>query len=176
MKIYIPWLTAAAILVIVFGTIYVTVQQSQRLNANWPQIQIAEDTAAALNSGARPASLTSGRVSLNSSLAPFVIIYDKSGHVVSGSGYLNGHIPQAPTGSLLAAAGEAYNFVTWQPENDVRIAAVTTSANNYYVLSGRSLKEVERNAGRTFGLAFLGGVLSWIVLGAGYLAYQSKKK
>ena len=176
MKKYIPWYCAAAILVIIFGTIYVTVQQSQRLDANWPQIQIAEDAAAELNSGITPASLTSGNVSLDNSLAPFVIIYNKAGQVVSGSGYLGGSIPTAPLGILQASRNQTYHFISWQPESNVRIAAVTVSTDKYYVLSGRSLEEVEKNETKTQDLALVGGALSWIVLGAGYLAYQNKKK
>ena len=176
MKKHILWLTAAIVLVIIFGTIYVTVQQSQRLDANWPQIQIAEDAAAALNGGATPQSLTAGKVSMNTSLAPFTIIYDKSGNVVSGGGYLNGHIPQAPIGSLQAASGQSYNFVSWQPQSGIRIAAITVAANKYYVLSGRSLKEIENNATRTFGLAIIGGLLSIIVLSSGYILSSKRAK
>ena len=44
MKEHLPWFASLAILVVVFGTIYGAVQQSQRSDANSPQIQIAEDT------------------------------------------------------------------------------------------------------------------------------------
>lgn len=169
MKRFIPLFGAASILCIVFGTIYVTVQQAQRHDANYPQIQIAADAAAALDRGAKPASLVGQAVDLNSSLAPFLIIYDKSGHVVTGSGYLNQRLPPAPYGILTAAQGKAYHAVTWQPQERVRIASVTVAANSYYVLSGRSLEQVEANENETFGLALIGGIASLLVLGSSYV-------
>ncbi len=163
-----PWLGAVAILVIVFGTIYGVVQQSQRRGANYPQIQIAEDTAVELDGGTMPSSLVQGRVDMARSLAPFVIVYDKSGKAVTGSGYLDGKVAQVPIGVLQHARGKNYNFVTWQPKSGVRIAAVSASAQKYYVLSGRSLTEVEKNESVTFRLAFLGGLLSLVVLAVIY--------
>lgn len=164
MRRFIPWLGAFALIVLVFGTLYGTVQQAQRSSANSPQIQLAEDTAAALNSGTAPAELIAGHVNMAKSLAPFVIIYDKSGKVVSGSGYLNGSVPRAPYGVLTAANGVDFHTVTWQPQANVRIAAVTTSADKYYVLSGRSLREVESNESKTFMIAAIGALLSTVVL------------
>ena len=174
------WLSAAAILVIIFSTIYTVVQQAQRSDANYPQIQLAEDTAAALNGGARPASLVNGRVNLADSLAPFVVIYTRSSQVVAGSGYLEDHIPCPPLGVLKAAQGKDYSAVTWQPRPGVRLAAVTVSANNYYVVSGRSLKQVETNENQTFILAFSGGLLSlavtYLTQFSGGLAARPKPK
>lgn len=55
--------------------------------------------------------------------------------------------------------------MTWEPQSGVRIASVTVAAKDYYVLSGRSLTEVEKNESETFRIAFIGGVLSLLVLG-----------
>lgn len=155
-------------LVVIFGTIYAAVQQAQRSAANYPQIQMAEDTAAKVNKkGFNPQFSTIGLtepVDMGSSLAPFTIIYDQKGNAVSGSGYLGKKVPKAPLGILRAAKGKDYNAVTWQPEKGVRIAAVTVAADKYYVLSGRSLTEVEKNENNTFWLAFAGGVISIIIL------------
>ncbi len=68
-------------------------------------------------------------------------------------------------GTLTAAKGESYSAVTWKPQKDVRIAAVTVAAKDYYVLSGRSLKEVEKNQARTFELALAGAIVSLMLLG-----------
>lgn len=169
------WFAAAAILVIIFGFIYLSVQQAQRSATNSPQIQMAEDAATALNGGADPGSLTQGRVEMSRSLAPFTIIYSKDGRVVSSSGYLNNKVPAAPLGALKASENKDYSFVSWQPQGDVRIAAVTTTANNYYVLSGRNLKEVERNENATFLFSAVGFILSIAVLAAAYYYSGSKK-
>ena len=168
------WLAAAVILVIIFGTIYAVVQQSQRNGANYPQIQLAEDTAASLNFGVKPATLVPGKVDISSSLAPFTIIYNLSGKVVAGSGYLNGSIPTIPIGVLSSSKNKTYNFVSWQPQDNVRVAVVSVAANNYYVASGRSLAEVEKNENKTFTLALLGGLASIVVLAAAFLVDQKK--
>jgi len=133
------------LLTIVFGTVYATTQQMSRQSANDPQIQLAEDAAARLDQGADPTSVIGGgNVDIAKSLAPFVIVYDTSGHVVAGTGYLDGNIPAVPSGVLTSAQGKPYNAVTWQPQTGVRIASVTVHAKNYSVLSGRSLTEVEK--------------------------------
>ena len=169
-------LVPLAILAVIFGTIYVVVQQAQRSGANYPQIQIAEDTAAALDQGNEPYGvITSGKVDLSKSLAPFTIIYDKTGHVVAGSGFLNNKIPSIPVGVLTAAKNQQYNAVTWQPQKDVRIASVAVSAKDYYVVSGRSLYEVEKQESLTLRLAALGLLVSLVVLGVGYICSLGRK-
>lgn len=170
MKKLLPWFTALVIISITFGTIYAVTQQAQRREANYPQVQIAQDAAAGLNLGKTPENITSGdMVDPSKSLAPFVIIYDKSGKVVDRTVDLNGQAPEVPLGVLTAAIGKPYNAVTWQPRSDVRIAAVTIAANDYYVLSGRSLDEVEKNENKTFSLALLGFAASLAVLVIAYL-------
>jgi hypothetical protein len=78
-------------------------------------------------------------------MTPFVIIYDKYGSPIAGSGYLGGSIPQVPIGVLAATQGHKINKVTWEPAKKVRIASVSVEADNYYVLGGRSLSVVESN-------------------------------
>jgi hypothetical protein len=159
-------LAGVGILVIIFGTIYGVAQQVQRSDANQPQIQISEDTAAQISSSYDPhIASTFTPVDMRASLAPFTIVYDKTGRVVSGSGYLNGRVPKAPLGILKAAQGKTYNAVTWQLQKGTRIAAVTVAIKNYYVLSGRSLTEVEKNETHTLQLSMIGGVLSLLLLG-----------
>lgn len=164
-----PWCSAFILLVLVFGTIYAAVQHAQRTEANSPQMQLAEDAADQLNSGATPSVITTKRVKMDRSLAPFTIVYDKTGKVLSSEGYINNKVPEAPIGILQASEGKNHYVVTWQPQSNVRIAAVTVSANKYYVLSGRSLREVEKYERQTFQLAFLGGVMSTFILAAIYI-------
>jgi hypothetical protein len=161
---------------IIFGTIYITQQQSLRISANNPQIQLAEDAAASLNNGTNPVSFANNRVDIGSSLAPFVIIYSKSGRVVSGDGYLNNKIPNTPIGILQHSDGKDYSFVTWQPQDNVRIASVSVSAKNYYVLAGRSLKEVEKQEQSQLQFATLGWVGSVIVVTLGIVLGNIDRK
>jgi hypothetical protein len=169
MKRYVTWGGAVVTLVIIFGTLFGVVQQAQRMDANMPQIQLAEDTATSLNNGIDPNSLAQGTVDINKSLAPFIVIYDKKGAVVATSGFLNHGLPHAPLGILQASNGTDYHAITWQPQADIRIAAVTVSANKYYVLSGRSLKEVEKNETKSLALACAGGIATLFVLAGVYL-------
>lgn len=164
MKKLLPWYAAAITLVIIFGTIYSVAQQLQRREANMPQIQIAEDLAADLNKGLDPKTAVSGHINMASSLAPFVMIYSQFGKPIAGNGYLKDKLPSIPLDSLVASSGETYSTVTWQPDNGVRIAAVTVAAKNYFVLSGRSLAEVEKNETNSLQLSALGGLSALLVL------------
>lgn len=110
-------LAAPLLLTIIFGTIYAATQQMGRQSANDPQIQLAEDAAVRLDRGADPTSVIGdGAIDMSKSLAPFVIVYDASGHAVAGTGYLNGEIPTVPSGVLTNAQSKPYNAVTWQPQ------------------------------------------------------------
>lgn len=168
MKSIISKLAMAGIVVVIFGTLYAVVQQAQRNDANYPQIQIAEDTAADLNHAQAPTVY--GDVDMQTSLASFTIIYDKAGRVVVGSGYIKGKVPKAPLGILTAAKGHEYHAVTWQPEKNVRLAAVSVAAKDYYVLSGRSLREVEKNETQTLQLAVAGGIIALLLLAVAIVA------
>lgn len=156
-------------LLIIFGTIDFVTQQTLRSNANDPQIQLAEDSASALNDGASPHSLIGKTVNLSNSLAPFVIIYNTSGRVVAGNGQINGQVPIAPLGVLTSSHSVDYHAVTWQPQHALRFAAVIVKANNYYVLSGRSLKEVEIREQAALQNSLTGFLATIIVLIGWYL-------
>ncbi len=172
MKKYGLWLTAALLIIIMFGTSYAVVQQAQREDANSPQIQLAEDTARSLDAGRALESYSV--VDMDTSLKPFVIVYDKAGKPVAGSGRLGKSLAKAPIGILRAAeVDKPYHAVTWQPQANVRVAAVTVAAKDYYVLSGRSLTEVEKNEAHSFDIAALGCLVSLVVLGISYLLVRS---
>lgn len=162
------WIVAWLILVVVFGTIYAVVQQAQRTQANWPQIQLAEDAAAQLDAGKSFKSVVGSNFDISDSLAPFINIYDRQGRVLAGSGELHGRLVVPPVGILQQSDHKPYHWVSWQPNDQTRVAAVTVSAENYYVLSGRNLREVEKNESLTFQLAFAGGVLASVILLVGY--------
>ena len=169
-----PWLGAAVIIGGIFITIYTVTQQAQRRDANFPQIQIAEDSAAELNQGVK--AEVPGKVDMAHSLSSFIIIYDLQGRVVSGSGYLNDTLPSVSFGVLTASKGKDYSAVTWQPNAKVRIAAVTVAAKNYYVLSGRSLTEVEKNETGTLQRTALGLLGALIVLAATYFISRPSRR
>lgn len=169
----IPWLSAIIILIIIFGTIYAVAQQVLRNDADYPQIQLAENAAALLRKSATPESLTKGYVAINTDLSPFVEIYSSTGSIVNGNGYLQGKIPTPPLGILTASTDKAYYRVTWEPQKGVRIAAVTVNAGKYYVLSGRSLKVIEQNESYSFDIAFAAGLFALIILLVSWVIYNN---
>jgi hypothetical protein len=127
---------------------YVGIQQNYRMNANDPQIEMAENAAGQLSSGASMDQVVSSvNLKIESSLSPFMILFDANGKALTNSVTLDGQIPALPTGVLTAARSNGENRVTWQPRSGVRIAAVivpyTTEGKTSYVLAGRSLKEAE---------------------------------
>lgn len=143
MKKKLPYVVIIVIATVALGALYIAVQQALRIGADEPQGSMASDVAASLENGARAQDLTKGQVNISTSMAPFIIVYDKSGKVVAGNGYIDGQVPQVPIGVLRNAGRGKANKVTWKPESKVRIASVTYATRDYYVLAGRSLKVVE---------------------------------
>ena len=144
------WLPLAAVTTLLSGLIYLAVQQSLRWGANDPQIQMAEDAAAALAAGGSLASvLPAGQVEISSSLAPFMVIFNARGEPLASSARLHGATPALPSGIFDYTRQKGEDRVTWQPESGVRIAAVVVAyggAQPGFVLAGRSLREVEIRA------------------------------
>ncbi|MEO6513321.1 MAG: hypothetical protein ABIO22_01495 [Candidatus Saccharimonadales bacterium] len=176
MKRYIPFGVVVVILTILFGTAYGIGQQILRLSANDPQIQLAHEVATQLDQGARAEDVVGAyKVNLAQSLASFVVVYDKSGNPVAGTGYLDGTRPKIPVGVLKAADNHGDNRVTWQPKDGVRIASVSVSAKNYYVLAGRSLREVESREQKIFQIALSGWVASLLITIMAFIAREQYK-
>jgi hypothetical protein len=160
------WLPIAAALVAMTGLVYVTVQQSLRSGANDPQLQIAGDLAAQLGGGADPGALLgTAKVDLATSLSPYAIVFDDTGHPVASTGVLDGTVPVPPAG-VLRAAGQHRNELTWQPRSGVRSAIVVVpfhaaNGRSGTVLAGRSLREVEKREDFLFwaaGASLVGGL------------------
>ena len=141
------WLPLAAALVFMSGLAYVTVQQNFRSGANDPQVQMAEDTARALESGQSAAALVPAlKIDIAASLAPYLVIYGPDGQPAAGNGYLHGSLPVLPAGVFDYAAKDGRNQISWQPEHGVRSAVVivpVSGGKGGYVMAGRSLREVE---------------------------------
>jgi hypothetical protein len=96
-NIFRHWLPLAAVTTLLCGLVYLAVQQSLRQGANDPQIQMAEDAAAALAASTTPESvLPVAQVEIFTSLAPFMVIYDDTGGPLTSSGLLHGTIPLLP--------------------------------------------------------------------------------
>ncbi len=156
--VLIQWLPLVVVITAMCGLVYLTMQQDLRIGANDPQIQIAEDTATALNNGT-PISFTQ-KINVDQSLAPFTIIYDNQGNVVQSSATLDGQTPQIPQGALNDHKGTSLseNRLTWQPKPNVRLATVIVPFNKGHVLVGRNMREIEIRVDKLFFQV----LLAWI--------------
>ena len=149
-SVFSKWLPFAVVVTAFCLLGYVTVQQSLRQGANDPQIQMAEDAAAALKRGSGNESvLPKTPVEMSTSLAPFLVLFNNSGKPTASSGLLFGAMPDYPKGALDAARQSGENRVTWQPSPGVRIASVVVPYDNGFVMAGRSLREVEKRESQT---------------------------
>jgi hypothetical protein len=142
------WLPLAVVSTGLCFFTYVAVQQNYRMNANDPQIELAQTDSAALSKSASPAEIVSAQtVDMARSLSTFTMVFDASGKSLASSALLDGKIPEVPQGVLTSALKTGENRVTWQPQSGVRIAAVIDAykadSGSGYVLVGRSLREVE---------------------------------
>ncbi len=157
---------------------YAVGQNIYRQTANDPQVQLAEDGAATLNSGGVPAEVVphgTPIVDIATTLAPWVVVYDASGKPLENTGQLDNAPPTLPTGVFDTTNKSAqvddpiwingeYRF-TWQPRAGVRQAVVLVQSKQrgYFVAAGRSLRESERRTG-ILGMNMLFGWLGALVL------------
>jgi hypothetical protein len=161
-KILQKWLPLAIATAGLCALVYLTVQQSLRMGANDPQIQMAEDAASQLNAGSSVESvLPSTKVEIANSLAPFVIVFDQSGKVLASSATLHGTVPAYPVGVLDYVRKNGQDRVTWQPEAGVRMATVVVPYKYGFVMSGRSLTEVEKRESQVESLSGLALLCIW---------------
>ena len=142
------WLAMAAVWSGAVIALLLGEQQLLRLQANDPQVQLAEDAARALADGADPRSvLPAGPpVDVGRSLAAFVVVYDAAGAALASSGRLHGVAPRLPDGVLQHALAQGGHRLSWQPEPGVRQALVVVPLRTGaagFVVAGRSLREVE---------------------------------
>ena len=161
---------------------YILVQQDIRMGANDPQIQIAEDSARALEMGASLSSIMpTYRDDMAASLAPYIVLYDAQGHVLASSVVLHGIVPIVPNGVFVRAKQSGETRITWQPESGVRSAIVIASfeggGGSGFVLVGRSLREVEKredNLLSIVGVAWIAALIFFF--GLAYLLVRVYKK
>ena len=140
---------------------FVAIQQSLRQGLNAPQLQMAEDTAAQLNSGTSPQSAVPPvKVDESTSLAPFVTVVDQHMHVLASSGSIGSVVPLPPASAFPDSQTRHSNWFTWQHDNNtLRDATVIVPFHHGnesgYVLAARSMSQVESTIGHIAVLAVL---------------------
>ena len=168
------WLaTAIGAMSATLMVVFVVAQQIERLGADSPQLQMAEDASAALAAGSPAASLLHGpAVDVARSLAPFIVVLDASGKPVVSSGVLDASVPVPPPGVLAHVRRDGSSRITWAPRAGVRLAAVVERANGPatgFVVAARSLRQTEdaiSTIGRLVAFIWLCGTAGLIALAA----------
>lgn len=161
------------------GLIYGSVQQTYRSNANDPQTQIIYDLKNRLQNG--KAVVFDDSVDLEKSLAVFKELFDTNGNPLQSTGFLNGKLPQLPKGVFDFVKAHGEEWVTWQPQRNVRMAMGVIRVNAApvaYLAIGRSLKEVEERVSKLTTMVALAWALCVAVVLINWLAtyYQFRKK
>ncbi len=174
--LFLNYSTAMVIITIITGILYAGVQQNYRTNANDPQVQIATDIATKIKSGKSMARFFTDSVDIESSLSPFVTLYDDHAQPIRSSGLLNGKIPQLPPGIFEFVKNRGEDRVTWQPRPGVRMAMVILRSNFSpvgYIAVGRSLNEIElREAGLSKMIMMSWAIMMGIMLVSGLIHYN----
>ena len=164
----IPWLTAAAVASIIFGSVYVTFQQLGRRSAN----DAPAATAAAQVGSLGAETVPSSRLELTPESGIFVIIYGPDDQPVSGTATLHGSLPVLPAGVLQTARTAGSDAVTWQPEPGLRMAVVTRPAGGKVIVAGQSLTPYENRDQMVLLFLASGWLGSMLVLAAGYASTE----
>lgn len=160
LALFLPYAVAVTLM---SGMTYALVQHVLRADANDPQIQVAQDTAHALDGGAPPAKVVpADKVDIAGSQALVVAIYDNNHNQLGGDAVLNGATAAPPAGALDAAKSST-NIVTWQPADGVRMALVVVPWKGGVVMAARSLSLVESRIGDIGRLTLIGWLFSLVV-------------
>jgi hypothetical protein len=185
------FLLSCAAVTVIFGTIYAALQQNIRQSANDPQIQMAEDAAAALSVGAVPASVMPADrtvIDASTSLSPFIMVFDENGTLLESSMKVGDTLPVPPKGVFdftRSNAGEVFSGplapisrlrmqfasnvrpagedrITWQTATGLRFATVII---HWSASSGGAISSGFVLAGRSLReVENREGQLVWIVL------------
>lgn len=165
------WVLHSLVVTVALVAVYFVSHYALRQSANDPQIQLANDWADQINTGAAPTSINMGTfIDPTHSLALFGIVYDKDGNIASSSVTAPTTMLQ-PDGVLPAVETAPNNELrfTWKPASGVRFATVIKKTSfadkTYYVLVARNLQEVDRR------ISFIGFMVFCIwVVGLGLVA------
>lgn len=166
---FLNWIQTAFVLTLVFGFIYVMMQQHLRQSANEPLVQMAEDSAYLLAQGKFPPDINpSQTIEISHSLSPYLMFFDNNGRMQFSNATLFGANPVLPKGIFNYTAFAKQNRVTWQPLEGVRQAIVVVAYTNGdklgFVVSGRSLREVERQVDNLGILTLFGWSFSLVIV------------
>jgi hypothetical protein len=163
-SIFPVFLPFALTITLLCGIIYIVAQQSYRMSANDPQIQLAEDIATQIATGISPQYfIPNVKIDISKSLGTFIMAYDKTGNLIGESAVLNGKTIKLPQGVLTDTKRKTETRFTWQPQKGVRSAVVVAyykGNQEGFIAIGRSLREVEKREDNLAKMVFLGWIIT----------------
>jgi hypothetical protein len=162
----IGWLAAAIITTLVFGSVYVTLQQFGRHSAN--AAPAAAAAAQVQQMGSAPSA--GPRPELTADSGVFVIVFGEDNKPAFSTVMLHGELPVVPAGVLETARALGSDHVTWQPEQGLRMAVVARQAPGGVVVAGQSLTPFEDGDRMSQLILASGWAASMAVLAAAYAA------
>ncbi|MFC4394693.1 hypothetical protein [Arthrobacter sedimenti] len=161
-------LAAAFVTTIVFGSVYVTLQQIGRHEAN-----IAPAAAASAQVQQTGSDImTAPRLELTPDSGLFLIEYGQNNTPLSTSVTLHGSVPVIPDGVLETARAQGTDTVTWQPEPGLPMAVVAKHTAGKVVVAGQSLAPFEASDSRALAILAAGWLGSMSVLAGSYGALR----
>jgi hypothetical protein len=104
----------------------------------------------------------------------FTVLYDASGHALTGNATLHGALPQPPPGIFNVIQQRGEYKVTWQPQPGIRVALTgRPMPNGGFVLAGQSLLPSEARTARFY--SFLRWIWAFAMLACCSLALFARK-
>ena len=156
---------------------YLSLQQMYRNNLNDPQIQVSQEVKEALDAGTAPKDLISpgSQINIEDSLSTFLIVYGKDKKPIAATGRLEDKVPVLSEDIFMRVDKNGEVRTTWEPKNKVHIASVIQKSNEYYILVGRSMKEIE-NRILVLGIQILIAWVATLILVYGSMLIVNQRK
>jgi hypothetical protein len=168
----IGWLASAIIITLIFGSVYVTLQQFGRHSAN--AAPAAAAAAQVQHMGSAPT--TGPGLELTADSGVFVMVFGADNKPTSTTVSLHGAPPDIPEGVLETARTLGSDAVTWQPEPGLRMAVVARQAPGGVVVAGQSLTPFEDSDRLSQLFLAAGWVGSMVVLAGAYAATELARR
>lgn len=168
---------AVGMVTVFFGSLYAgAVVLNRSLAFDMPQL-LATQTAKQLDAGYGVETISMGRTDLANYPVPFVIVYDKDGKALAGSGYLDSKLAELPKGVINHATKEKLHAVAWSPKEDVRLATVTaySAKTGHFVVGGQSLANTDARNKLLAYVALVGYGVSLAAIGVYWLLAWRQK-
>lgn len=141
------FLPYAVTITLLCGLLFLTLQQTLRLGANEPLVQLSLELSNRLSKEQEiPHQFPANKIDISKSISPFFYVYDVNRQFIGTTASINGEEVQIPKGVLEAARKNGQRRVTWQPAKDVRAALVVVhfkGQSEGFVATGRNLQETE---------------------------------